>query len=245
MKVIDSHIHIGSWKNPDFFARRVDAAGISKTMEEFGISKAVIMPTDLANNDESLGELQTWPRDKFRFIPWIKPGSGSSLKFCQSNLSKIGGLKFHPSLDKTRITDASYADSLDFAEENKLPVSVHCGRWEEIAGWQYPVELAKKRPHLKIILAHMGGDTPKLAFGAIQAVIVNGLDNVFFDTAGFREYWVIEKGVRDLGAGHFLFASDFPLGHPAAGIALINGMDTKKEEKEAILFKNAESLFGF
>lgn len=245
MKIIDSHVHLGKWDNPDFFGREMDSRELFYCFERWGIWGAVIMPTDKACNGEILDSLKDYPNEKYRFLPWVKPGDKKILKFCRENIGKISGLKFHPALDKTRVTDSSYEDFISLACENNLPVAVHCGRWEEIAGSKYPLEIAKRNEKLKVLLSHMGGDTPKLAFQTIEAIRKMNLKNVYLDTAGFREYWVIEKGVNEVGAQRFLFASDFPLGHPQAGISLIRNLDISEDQKNMILGRNAMKLFSW
>ncbi len=245
IKITDSHVHLGLWENPDFFGRELGCADLFKSYDKFGIFGAVVMPTDRAKNGEILNSLKEFPSNRYKFTPWIKPGSKDAMKFCKDNLKNIAGLKFHPSLDRTKITDNKYADFLKLALDNDLPLIVHCGRWQEIAGYEYPLEIAVKYPQIKILLSHMGGDTPKLAFGAIEKVKNGNLDNIFFDTAGFREYWVIEKGVEKLGSNRFLFASDYPLGHPVSAIELIKHLEIPDSAKEDILGRNVLDLFNW
>ena len=245
MKIIDAHIHLGAWKNPDFFGRKLDPPELFSSMEKWGIDGAVVMPTDEAKNEEVLKALKKYPRDKFRFLPWVKPGEKAIFDFFKKEKGFISGLKFHPSLDKTRVTNLGYSDFIKLAFDNNLPIAVHCGRWEEIASFRFPLEIASKNKDLKVILSHMGGDTPKLAFQTIETIFKGNLENVYLDTAGFREYWVIERGIKELGAEKFLFASDFPLGHPKAAIALVENMNISENEKNMILGANAAKLFGW
>ena len=63
--------------------------------------------------------------------------------FLEKNINDIKIFKVHPSLEKMRVSDLAYSKYLDIAEENNIPVIVHCGRWQEIAGYKFPLEIAK------------------------------------------------------------------------------------------------------
>lgn len=244
MKIIDAHIHLGEWDNPGFFGRSLSLADLIRSYKEWGISGGLVMPTDQANNCETLRQFRD-TEIEFKVLPWIKPGDEQVVDFCRENVKEIAGLKFHPSLDKTRITEDSYKMAIEFALDNDLPIAVHCGRWEEIAGSRFPLEIAKRYPKLTVVLSHMGGDTPGLALKTIETVKAERLDNVYLDTAGFREFWVIERGIKEIGAQRFLFASDFPLGHPMGAISTIKHLEIERKEKKMILGENTEKLFHF
>jgi predicted TIM-barrel fold metal-dependent hydrolase len=153
-------------------------------------------------------------------------------------------LKIHPSLARRRVTDDGYRPALELAEELGLVVLVHCGRWTEIAGFAHAVEAAARHPRARFLLAHAGGDTPPNATGAARAVKEGGLENVWFEFSGLREYWVVERNVALLGAGRYLMGSDFPLAHPLMYVGAVRGMALSDAERRAILGDNARALFG-
>ena len=107
---------------------------------------------------------------------------------------------------------------LDSAEVHNLPVCIHCG---EPVGHKYPgkdmtplaplPELIKKRPGLKLILAHMGGGLP---FYEMNPRYRSSFGNVCYDFATNPLLYDIRsiRAVLDMiGPERLLFGSDFPL----------------------------------
>ena len=50
--------------------------------------------------------------------------------------------------------------------------------------------------------------------------------------------------IHDHGVSRFLFGTDFPMWNPKEELARFLKLDLSTEEREAILHKNAEQLFG-
>ncbi len=71
-----------------------------------------------------------------------------------------------------------------------------------------------------------------------------GLDNVWFDFAGLREHWVVERNIALLGADRYLMGSDFNLAHPLMYIGAVRGMRLSDEQRARVLGGNARGLFG-
>src|SRR5262249_48670622 len=147
------------------------------------------------------------------------------LAWVRAHAADVAGLKIHPSLSRRRITDDGFRPALELAEELGLVVLVHCGRWTEIAGWEHAAAAAERHPNVKFLFAHAGGDTPPNATNAARAVKERGLDNVWFELSGLREYWVVERNVALLGAGRYLLGSDYPLAHPLMYLGALAAMD--------------------
>ncbi len=114
--------------------------------------------------------------------------------------------------------DPDFLAVLDMAEKLDLPVNIHCG---EPVGHKYPgkdmtslaplPELIKKRPNLKLILAHLGGGLP---FYEMNPRYKKAFGNVRYDFATNPLLYDIRilRAVIDLvGEERLLFGSDFPL----------------------------------
>ena len=99
-------------------------------------------------------------------------------------------------------------------------------------------------PHAKFLLAHAGGDTPPLATAAAELVAEECVDNVWFEFSGLREYWVIERNVKLLGAERYLMGSDYCLAHPRMYMGSVAAMDLPEADKARILGENALDLLG-
>lgn len=257
--MIDAHVHVGQWSHADFLGRGTTLGETLGVMREAGVGGAVIMPTDRFDNAGLLAEaagaagqgVALW------FFAWVRPTSGegsagpggaslgrADLDWVEANLDRVAGLKLHPSLSRQRVTDDGFRAALELAEARDLPVVVHCGRWQEMASYRFAVDAARAHPRARLVLAHAGGDTPPLATGAAEAVRAARVDNVWFDFAGLREHWVIERNVALLGADRYLMGSDFNLAHPLMYVGQVRGMKLGEAQREQLLGGSALALLG-
>jgi predicted TIM-barrel fold metal-dependent hydrolase len=240
--IIDGHIHAGYWSKNYFYGRGVEFGEIDSCLEECGMDGAILTSTDLRQNDPVLEFMRTEARKKYWFFPWVNPADKRDLEYIRSRRAGIHGLKFHPSCDKIRITDKRAAPFLAFAAEHGLAVLVHCGRWQEMSSYKLALEAAADYPTTNFILSHMGGDTPELVKGAVEAILNGGLDNVHLGIEGVREYWIVRQAIDQLGAGRVIFGSDFPLGHPWMYLGLVEALGLDDRERGLVLGGNALRL---
>jgi predicted TIM-barrel fold metal-dependent hydrolase len=237
--IIDCHVHLGRWAMPELKGLENTMKDVGRVLGRSGIDGAVIIPSDAADNAWVMGEVAKARSRKYWFFPWVHPHLPGMMDFLQSNLHRIAGLKFHPSLDKVRISDDANAPYLRFAESNRLPVMVHCGRWKEMAGYGYVLDVAQRLPGLDLVCGHQGGDPPQFKWESADEVARRKLDNVFFDIVGTREFWTITHGIGVLGPERYLFGSDLPLAHPAMYLAVVNeALGLRKADRERLLSGN-------
>jgi predicted TIM-barrel fold metal-dependent hydrolase len=246
--IIDAHIHVGTWDHADFLGRSCTVAQTLTMLDECGIEGAALLPTDQCDNAGLLREAQQALADGYKgslwIFAWYRPDRAGQLAWIRENSGHLTGIKIHPSLSRLRPTDEAFLPALDLAEELNLIVLIHCGRWQEIASYRYAIEVAEQRPSLRFLLAHAGGDTPPLATAAADLVAEKGVDNVWFDFSGVREYWVIERNVEKIGAKRYLMGSDYSLAHPRMYLGAVEGMDLPEADKALLLGGNAVELFG-
>jgi predicted TIM-barrel fold metal-dependent hydrolase len=241
--IIDGHIHAGYWSPANFLGRGVPFEEIDACLDECGIGGGVLTSTDLRENDKVI-EFIKRARKRYWFFPWVKPSVDGELEYLKSRRDFIHGVKLHPSVDRIRVTDPVVAPYLDFAASEGLPVMIHCGRWEEMASYRLALEAARTHPNCAFILSHMGGDTPDLEMGTIDAIVNGGLGNVHLGTEGVREYWAVQTAVEVLGADRVIFGSDFPLGHPRMYMGLIDALKIDERDRALILGSNILKLVG-
>ena len=106
----------------------------------------------------------------------------------------------------------------------------------------YPFILAF--PKLRIVLAHWGGGLP---FYALMPEVNEAIANCYFDTAAtpFLYKPQIFKHVVDIiGSERILFGSDNPLLSPKRIVDQVESLNLRREDRERILFRNAENLLG-
>ena len=241
--IIDGHIHAGYWSPGNFLGRGVPYEDIDACLEECGIDGGVLTSTDLRKND-SVIEFMGRASRRYWFFPWVNPSVEGDLDYLRSRRDSIHGIKLHPSVDRVRITDPAAGPFLDLAAEERLPVMVHCGRWQEMASYRLALAAARGRPDCTFILSHMGGDTAELVMGTVEGIESDGLGNVYLGTEGVREYWAVQKAVEVLGASKVIFGSDFPLGHPLMYMGVVNALRISPEDRALILGGNILRLVG-
>lgn len=242
--IIDGHIHAGRWSPEKFLGRGVAFDHLEACLRDCGIDGAVLTATDLRENS-AVEEFVARSRDKrYWFFPWVKPQEPDELDWLAAHRKGIHGLKFHPSCDLIKITDPRVGPFLKYAAGERLPVMVHCGRWQEMSSYAFALEAAAAHPRVTFILSHMGGDTPELEIGTIEGVRRAGLANVFLGIEGVREYWAVQQAVDDLGADRVIFGSDFPLGHPRMYLGLVDALRLSEGQRALVLGGNILRLLG-
>jgi predicted TIM-barrel fold metal-dependent hydrolase len=243
--IVDAHIHVGRWKHADFLGRACTLDDAIAALEAAGCGGGLVMPTDELDNAGLLAEVEAAAGRGVALwtIAWLEPGE-SDLDWVEGNAAKLTGIKLHPSLSRCRVTDDRFRPALEVAADNDLIILVHCGRWQEMASYSFALDAAEELPEARFVLAHAGGDTPPLATAAAEQVAARGLDNVWFDFSGLREFWVIERNVARIGADRYLMGSDFSLAHPLMYVGAVRGMALSESDRERLLGGNARALLG-
>ncbi|MEZ4691089.1 MAG: amidohydrolase family protein [Ignavibacteria bacterium] len=162
----------------------------------------------------------------------------------EDDIDRVSLFKVHPSIQRKRITDESYDKYMKIAAENKKPVVVHCGRWQEIASYKFPLELAEKYPDLILILAHLGGDQPSLYLECAETIKNGKYKNVYLGTESVREFYFVNKVVHTVGAEKVIFGSDYNLGLPLTYIPIVESLDIPASDKELIFSGNILRLIN-
>ncbi|MGQ9628972.1 MAG: amidohydrolase family protein [bacterium] len=245
LKLIDSHVHIGSWRYFESYGLMPESfEDIVGTLAGEGFDGAVLIPSETYSNERLLNDVKSYDGGgmKLWFFPWLNPEREGDLEFLEKNIDDIDGLKFHPSLDRVRFSVESHREFLDLAERHSLPVLAHCGTWQEMASYKFVLDAAEKYPDVNFICAHQGGATYELKVDATLEVKRRGLENVFFDISGTHESWIIEKCVGEIGAGRFLLGSDFPIRVASIYPVIINNTELSEGERKLILAGNISSL---
>jgi predicted TIM-barrel fold metal-dependent hydrolase len=252
--IIDAHVHVGYWDHPDFLGRGAELDETLVVLRDAGIEGAAILPTDQRDNAGLLASARAavaaGDATRLWMFAWVRPVAHGAeeaereLSWVREHAGSITGLKIHPSLSRHRVTDAGFAPALELAASLDLMVLVHCGRWQEMASYRFAIEAAARYPQVRFLLAHAGGDTPPLATAAADLVADRRIDNVWFDCSGLREYWVLERNVRVLGADRYLMGSDYSLAHPLMYVGAVRGMNLSDRDRGRILGGNAVELLG-
>ena len=243
MKIIDGHTHIGQWSKI-FLNYKSNINDAVKIFRKSEISEAVCMPADAEPNEKLLKDLKKIKNFKMHFCAWINPFDKSLDNFLEKNIESIKFFKIHPSLIGKNVTDKIYQKYISIASDCKKPLIVHCGRWKEVAGYQFPLKLAKLFPDLNIILAHLGGDQPLICISCADEIKKGKFKNVFLGTESVREFYFVNEVVKRTGPEKLIFGSDYNLGLPKMYIPVIESLKIKPSEKELIFSGNIIRLLS-
>jgi predicted TIM-barrel fold metal-dependent hydrolase len=254
-RIIDAHCFIGRWVDRPIAS---DARTLLAIMKRNGVSNAVVMTTNRAKNDYVRKVVSKY-KSKFLFAFWFDPRDPKNLeklrKFNEDG--SVNMVKIHPSHVRTRLDDALMEPCMSFCEEARLPVLVHCGRWQKMSGYRIALDVAEEFPKLNLLLAHMGGVTRELRTKTIAQVKERKIENAYLVTSGPISTEpghdilqapgtcppdIIELAVRQLGSKRVIFGSDYPFGLEDQILKCVFLANIGKSEHEDIVFRNAHSL---
>ncbi len=242
--VLDGHVHCGAWSPEREGWPGATLDEVRGAFARSGVDGAVLMPTDVADNEGLLRALTPRP-EHFYYFPWIDPHeTDRTMRFLEENAAAVDGLKIHPSLERIRVDDPAWRPFLELADRRRLPVVVHCGRWQEMASWEFCLTVAERHPGASFIVGHLGGDLPALQQACSREMARRALPNAFLGTESIREYSSLRIALDRLGPSKILFGSDYPLGWPAAYLAVLDGAAPTPEERRAVLGGNLLRLLG-
>lgn len=213
--VCDFHVHVGDYFSGINLSFRLER--LLKIMDRYKIQAALVSSSE-TNSDKETRRIITALKNNTKLYALIRTNPDNcerreylkSLERLLRSNDRVIGLKINPSTEKHRVVDTIYKRALEILNDYGAILLLHCGRWIEMSGWNFGLEVAKQYPRMKVILAHMGGTHPDLSFPAIEAS--KQLSNIYMDTSQTRQLIVIRKGIEKLGAQRILFGSDMPWG---------------------------------
>ena len=158
------------------------------------------------------------------------------------------GIKLHPASQHIDILDDRSDYMFAAIESSGLPVLMHSG-WDpldmeaKLARPQDEAEILRRHPHLKMILAHLGG---MCVWDDVEEYLV-GRD-VWFDTANCSRFVgdmaTYERILKRHGADRVLLGSDYPWERATDEIAVLEKFGLSDGDMEKICDKNARRLLG-
>lgn len=154
----------------------------------------------------------------------------------------LKGIKLHPEFQGFNIDDREMLP-LYKALEGKLPILMHMG--DAVKTSSSPKRLLKilnQFPDLTVIAAHLGGYQ---MWGDSMEYLVG--KNVYFDTSSTLaklDRPTVLKIIRSHGVDKVLFGSDYPMWSHEDELERFNSLGLLQEEREKILWKNAQRLLG-
>lgn len=159
----------------------------------------------------------------------------------------LKGVKLHPEYQAFDIDDRRMYPIYDCCQQLGFVVSFHTGKDLGFPDTLHapPAAIARMMrdfPHLKAVMAHMGG-----CFLWSEALdYVAGLpcyiDTSF--TSGYLDKNLMEQLIDKHGAQRVLFGSDCPWASSKETFDFVDSLNISDEKKEQIFYQNAKSLLG-
>ena len=246
-KINDIHIHIGS---SSIIKNHLSADKIFYYREKFGLDHLMIfsLDVDIEKNNEKIIELSK-KNDFLHGLYWIqKSRINEDVKILRKEIgSGIVGVKFHGVFENKPITADVYEPVLEILEEKKSILLIHCGRYKDgspksNSSYIHALEIAKKYPKIKVVLAHMGGNDTGIVKAAVVAA--KHIPNSFFETSGISTSYRVEYAIEVLGAERILFGSDFPWCSFRSMYYGVEDALISEQDKEMIFTKNFLNLLS-
>ena len=260
--VIDIHGHLGNINFARFW--QADASTLEEYCTQSGVdllcvsSSRSIMYDVREGNAELDAALQS--TEKLLGYVVVSPTFSDSLgdlALLESN-PKFRGVKIHPDYHGYVLSTPSNRRWVEAVADKTPMMLFHCSCMPG-TGFSPALtvaQIAKNHPQTKFVLAHMAGTFQNGNYpyfpnmDTLEAVMDMNLDNVYVDTAHYLMYvypGVMEKMYALCGADHIVFGTDAPLQGPMQmrfAREIIEAMDIPQEDKDKILYKNAQKILG-
>jgi predicted TIM-barrel fold metal-dependent hydrolase len=186
-KICDAHVHLGR-SNGINATLHLDQ--IDNFIKKFDIENLLLFPFEIDTNEdnEKIKKLSKINK-KIHGMYWIQK---NQIEKDVKNLNQgIGdgyvGVKFHGTYENLPISDDTYKPVLEVLNEKEALLIVHTGRFKDgdissNTSYLHAVNVAKKYPKIKVILAHMGGNDHSVVKKALDAS--KNVKNIWFETSG-------------------------------------------------------------
>lgn len=243
MRVIDSHCHLGYWPFPqDNLSASELAAGLRSAGIDKGIcSSGLAIVYDFREGNRRLDEAVAEHPELLGYVT-------VNLNYPDEGIAEVDryrrrpgfvGAKIHPMYSRQPLSTPAGRRVVAALAERHCPLLVHTYSSAIESPWAV-VPVAKEYPELPIIMAHMGGDR---WWEGLEAA--GESPNLHVDPcATWADADKVAWAVRKLGAERVLFGSDYPLFDAGYTLGMIEDAEIADEERELILYGNAERIFG-
>lgn len=270
-KIVDAHVHLSERRDDALvgFARknglRYTLDELLGTMRRYKIARGLLLSPPLQGavplpNDNVI-ELCRRSGGKLAPVITVEPTAkevNAAVKLAEGNKREVKAFKVRLGYIKASADSSVFGRLYDYAESEDLPVLFHTGDTAFSNGdlaRSHPLtldRLANEREELTIILCHFGSPW----FEDVAELIYKH-PNVYTDTSGlitsnayaqkFAE-WLAKKISEAIyyagSAEKIMFGTDYPVTKHSEALALVRRLDVDERDKEKILQRNAERVFG-
>jgi predicted TIM-barrel fold metal-dependent hydrolase len=270
-KIIDAHTHLSERRDDALnrFARknglRYTLDELLGTMRKYKVVRGLLLSPPLQDgvplpNDEVI-RLCRRSGGMLSPVITVEPTDRqvrAALRLAEENRKEVKAFKVRLGYVKTSAESPVFNRLYDYAESERLPVLFHTGDTAFSTGdlaRSHPLKLdglANKWEELTIILCHFGNPW----FEDVAELIYKH-PNVYADISGLttggayaEKYseWLAKKISEAIyfaaGADKVLFGTDYPVAKHSETLTLVKRLEVDERDKEKILWRNAERVFG-
>ena len=271
-RIIDAHIHLS--ESPDDalvrFAEmndlRYTLEGLLEGMKENDVRHGLLLSPPLKNGsalpNEKIIDLCRKSEGMLSPVVTVEPSAEevrAAIKLAEGNRKVVRAFKVRLGYVKASALSPLYEGLYDYAQSEGLPVMFHTGDTVTSTGdltSSHPLNLdalANRREELTIILCHFGNpwfeDVAELIYKHPKVYAdISGL------TTGGGAYpdkfasWIARK-ISDAiyfagGPEKIVFGTDYPITAYSDALGLVKRLDVDEGDREMILWRNAETVFG-
>ncbi|MDZ7373801.1 MAG: amidohydrolase family protein [candidate division KSB1 bacterium] len=250
VRIVDAHAHLGDLAE-FYIPQGGSPAAMIDLMDRLGICCCVAAPFAAwagepeEGHDAVFRASQDYPQRFYGYCVY-NPALGVE-RALEELLRRLAhpaflGIKIAPSTHGFPVDGADYRPMWEIAHQRGLVVLSHS--WHgtpEDDPWRFEA-VGRAYPHARILLGHSGG-TPEGMAAAIE--VARKVPNLYLEISGSRvAFGILERMVKAVGAERVVFGSDMPFLDPRWKLGQVLGAHLSDAEKEKILGKNAEQLFG-
>lgn len=260
MKIIDFHTHIYPDKIADratvaignFYNLQMERVGSLQTLlensEKAGIDRCVVH--SVATSPRQVETINDFIKAEVDAHPDRLSGFGTLHQDYEDKIGEaqrimdmgLKGIKLHPDTQMFNVDDERMLPLYDFVQ-GKLPVLLHCGDYRyDFSHPRRVARICRMFPKLTVIGAHFGGwSVWEEAYEYLKDT------NCMLDTSSSSALTgpeLFEKLIHAYGADRLLFGTDFPMWDSVEELKRFMNVRLTNEEREKILFRNAENLLN-
>ena len=271
-RIIDAHIHLS--ESPDDalvrFAKmnslRYTLEGLLESMKENGVRHGLLLSPPLKSGtalpNEKILDFCRKSRDFLSPVVTVEPTAEeveAAIVLAESNRKEVRAFKVRLGYVKASASSSVFERLYDYAQSEGLPVMFHTGDTVTSTGdlaSSHPLNLdalANRREELTMVLCHFGNpwfeDVAELIYKHPKVYAdISGL------TTGGGTYpdkfasWLARKISEAVyfagGPEKIIFGTDFPITAYQDAFDIVKRLDVNEGDREMILWRNAETVFG-
>jgi len=250
---VQKYIH----EHPDFdqLTGRMGVEALLASMDANGIQRAIVIglawrdsARQQENNDYVAESARAHPeRLAGLYVPHVANPTEAAQQLEQLDASVFVGAKLIPKWQGIQMDDPALDPMLDVLVAQGLPLMVHVDHVTQSLDGDTPfrlLALARRRPDLTILAAHLGG---LLCLYRLLPTIREELRNMYFVTSVSATMEMVAFAAQ-VDPHNLLFGTDHPFNHchdQTTPLDALRALGLSEEHQRMILAGNARRLFGW